>query len=120
MKKVCNRCGKSKKLGEFYANKLCIDGRANPCKECKRTYATERRLQTIEASREYDRRRGYRGDPVKQRARQKVRTALKSGRLTRQPCRCGSTKVEAHHAEYSRPLDVVWLCKKHHAQEHRV
>ena len=40
---------------------------------------------------------------------------------TRKPCAvCGSKKfVHAHHDDYSRPLDVKWLCAMHHVKEHR-
>jgi hypothetical protein len=31
---------------------------------------------------------------------------------------CGATKTEAHHTDYSRPLDVVWLCKHCHRLLH--
>jgi hypothetical protein len=27
-------------------------------------------------------------------------------------------KPEAHHPDYSAPLDVVWLCSAHHKQAH--
>jgi len=27
-------------------------------------------------------------------------------------------KAEAHHDDYSRPLDVRWLCKRHHEEAH--
>ena len=53
------------------------------------------------------------------RAHQEVQKAIKHGRLERQPCRvCGNTKVQAHHADYSKPLDVEWLCSKHHRAVH--
>ncbi len=50
-----------------------------------------------------------------------VSKALFRGELVKQPCvECGSTfKIEAHHADYSKPLDVVWYCRKHHKAEHR-
>jgi hypothetical protein len=52
-------------------------------------------------------------------ARQAVRSALRSGRLHRQPCVvCGATDVEAHHEDYSQPLTVIWLCPEHHRQHH--
>lgn len=45
--------------------------------------------------------------------------AIKNGRLTRQPCeKCGELRVQAHHDDYSKPLDVKWLCVKHHAERH--
>lgn len=56
-----------------------------------------------------------------QRAHRLVAEAIKSGDLIRQPCEvCGDDgDVEAHHADYGRPLDVQWLCPKHHKQWHR-
>jgi hypothetical protein len=27
-------------------------------------------------------------------------------------------KIQAHHTDYSRPLDVVWLCPHHHISGH--
>lgn len=54
-------------------------------------------------------------------AREAVRRAIKSGRLTKQPCHiCGDEKVEAHHPDYSRPIDVVWLCRDHHEEVHQM
>lgn len=52
-------------------------------------------------------------------ARRAVRNALRSGRLTKRPCWiCGDDRSEAHHPDYSRPLDVEWLCRKHHRAAH--
>lgn len=57
---------------------------------------------------------------TKSAARRKVRTELKQGRLVKQPCVvCGDAEVEAHHEDYAKPLEVVWLCRDHHAWVHR-
>jgi hypothetical protein len=53
------------------------------------------------------------------RARWQVRRALKTGRLVRSTCEvCGSQRVHAHHDDYSKPLDVRWLCPPHHQEHH--
>lgn len=50
--------------------------------------------------------------------------AIKRGDLVRQPCEaCGSTgtgksPVHGHHDDYTRPLDVRWLCPACHTREH--
>lgn len=39
--------------------------------------------------------------------------------LVRQPCEvCGSFPTQAHHTDYDAPLDVTWLCEKHHVLIH--
>lgn len=49
-----------------------------------------------------------------------VANAVRDGRLIKQPCCvCGLEKSEAHHEDYEKPLDVMWLCRKHHAEIHR-
>lgn len=49
-------------------------------------------------------------------ARSQVGHALRRGELKKKPCHCGEMKVEAHHIDYSKPLKVVWVCKKHHVE----
>ncbi len=51
-------------------------------------------------------------------ARNKVTNAIRLGRLKKIPCEygeCKQIKVEAHHSNYDKPLDVVWFCSHHHA-----
>ena len=44
---------------------------------------------------------------------------LRKGNMTRQPCSvCGRADSHAHHDDYSRPLDVMWLCPVHHKERH--
>lgn len=58
---------------------------------------------------------------IKVSAHRKVRLAIKSGALIRPGiCSgCGvSCRPDAHHHDYSKPLDVIWLCKKCHFHQH--
>ncbi len=50
-----------------------------------------------------------------------LHTALENGSIIKQPCtECGIIEVEAHHEDYSKSLEVTWLCKKHHHKKHRI
>ncbi len=64
----------------------------------------------------------------RQNARAKVYEAIKRGDLIKQEegklnqsyrdvC---SGRIEAHHGDYDKPLEVTWLCKKHHAYIHKL
>lgn len=134
--KQCFRCGESKPLSEFYTHPMMGDGHLGKCKECtKRDVRANRRIK-LEQYREYDRDR-FKNDPErraaqyaytaqleekypeKRRARHMVSNAIRDGRLIRKPCEvCGHLKAEAHHDDYSKPLDVRWLCKDHHEAFH--
>lgn len=57
--------------------------------------------------------------PERFRARKILGNAIRLGSIKRQPCeRCGAIEAEGHHEDYSRPLDVQWLCKVHHHARH--
>jgi hypothetical protein len=72
------------------------------------------------------RRRHEARNPEKTAARRSVARALRSGKLQRGPCEVcgvshGSTRtdgttvsVEGHHTDYTKPLEVRWLCQEHH------
>lgn len=61
---------------------------------------------------------------VKASARRKLYDAVRSGRMVK-PERCEEcerrahpTRLQGHHADYSRPLDVRWLCSQCHHDTH--
>ena len=59
--------------------------------------------------------------PEKYRARYLMSNAIRDGRLKRLPCeKCGDPKSHGHHYDYSKPLDVQWLCGDHHKEIHRL
>lgn len=59
-------------------------------------------------------------NPEKRSAHKAVERALEKESLIRLPCeRCGSDRSQAHHEDYSKPLEVVWLCPLHHMARHR-
>lgn len=134
--KECFKCGAVKPLTEFYKHKAMADGHLNKCKECTKKDANEHRNNNIDKIREYDRRRGklahrlalrtevnraWRAeDTRRQRSHKAVGNAIKNGTLVRLPCeRCGNEKSLAHHEDYDKPLDVMWLCQPCHKQRHK-
>ena len=129
--KRCFKCGGPKPLDEFYRHSEMADGHLNKCKTCTRADVRANRAAKAEQYRAYDRVRttrperraslfaAQRKDPAKRRAHVAVTNALRRGKLVKQPCEiCGDAKVDAHHDDYSKPLDVRWLCRRHHVDHH--
>lgn len=79
-------------------------------------YARSRRAATKKIEEKY-----RRENALKVKAREAVRKALREGTIKKLPCSvCESPLSQAHHPDYSKPLDVVWLCTKHHGERHRL
>lgn len=52
-------------------------------------------------------------------ARSVLKMALRRGTLWRKPCEvCSHYETQAHHDDYDKPLEVRWLCEKHHLKHH--
>lgn len=57
---------------------------------------------------------------IKARARATLRNNVVAGRIKKGMCQvCKSNKVEGHHPDHNKPLEVIWLCKTHHMEEER-
>ena len=133
--KHCFKCGQEKQLSEFYRHPMMADGRLGKCKDCTRrdvqqNYASRRaqyheyerarwRTKERQAQAKESLRRHRLRYPEKAMARAAVSNAVRDGRLTRKPCEvCGESKSQAHHHDYSKPLNVQWLCFRHHRECH--
>lgn len=140
--KTCFKCGRSKPLAEFYRHAGMADGHLGKCKDCARRDVrknyrarrdryveyekrrwpqrkeSERRRKQGSAYREYKRKWRIENQD-KQQAHAAVAKALNNGSLTKKPCEhCGDSDSKGHHPDYSKPLDVVWLCNNYHRKEH--
>ena len=129
--KKCFKCGEVKNLSDFYKHKAMSDGHLNKCKECTKEDVKERR-RTNPKVQEYDRLRGNRQDPDylkqyrekypnKYKAHNLVNNGIRDGKISsKNSCEeCFSEfSFEAHHDDYSKPLDVRWLCALCHKRWH--
>jgi ribosomal protein S27AE len=86
--------------------------------EQKRVWRKENPDESRKRGRTYSQR--YReNNAIKCHARYEVRKALRLGILKKKPCEiCGNPRAEAHHDDYTKPLDVRWLCKDCHDDVH--
>lgn len=57
-------------------------------------------------------------NPEKVAAQRLARRALAHGEIARQACETCGAHAEMHHDDYSRPLEVRWLCRLHHMAVH--
>lgn len=137
MEKICFKCQELKPLNEYYKHPQMGDGHLNKCKTCAKKDAREHRFGTNrEAILLYDRQRWNKLErqekhkvrhaewerlhPDRKSAKRKVFYAVHTGKLKPHPCFVCGQKAEAHHPDYSRPLDVMWLCSAHHKQAHAI
>lgn len=48
-----------------------------------------------------------------------LQKAVKIGKIIKKPCSfCNNPISVAHHSDYSKPLEVTWLCHIHHYEIH--
>lgn len=135
--KTCKTCNKRKPLTDFSRHRLSADGHVHRCKACTKAGRAKPQQRTPEQA---ARQRELAAEPHRRvanrvavkswmerhpeacAARRAVRQAIERGDLTPAPtCQvlgCEEKKLDAHHANYSRPLAVLWICRSHHRQAH--
>ena len=138
--KVCRKCQVEKSLNGFHKHKQMKDGYLNICKVCnyeamklrratpEGKEARKREKQYPENKKRYKKsQKGKQAAKTYKRPKDRVNAkaavgyAIKTGKLIRQPCEICGEKAEAHHWSYlpEHRLDVKWLCRFHHNEEHR-
>ena len=139
--KRCYDCGQEKPLSDFYKNASKPDGLTPACKDCHRAWrkdyyqrnfdkVNKKNLEWDLANQETMRvwRNKTQSKIYKEKKPtgiyqiyQVVKIAVRHGVLTPMPCRiCKCIDVVAHHEDYSKPLEVLWYCRRHHARLHAI
>jgi hypothetical protein len=144
--KKCFKCQQEKRRCEFYAHPMMGDGLLGKCKVCTKLDVAERierkklepewmrqerkrcrdkqerRREAGLDKRQYPeiQKRWHENNKHKSKAQHLARHAMKKNVIPRQTnCnRCGvsGVRLEMHHADYSKPLEVEWLCTKCHGK----
>ncbi len=97
--KVCSGCGGAKRLEN---QRYCLLCHAAYMREWRKTHPMNREQKQKDNARSY------------------ANVYQRRGKLLKQPCEvCGNLKSEKHHDDYSKPLEVRWLCRKHHLEHHK-
>jgi formylmethanofuran dehydrogenase subunit E len=148
--KICFKCNKKKDLSKYYIHPQMKDGHLNKCIECTKKDVNKYRKDNLNYCTEYDRlratlphrvqsRKDYQktengkksirkshlkwiaNNPEKRAAHIILNNRLREGKIKKKRCeKCGEKKSHAHHRDYSKPLDVKWLCIKCHSFRHKV
>ncbi len=115
MKKyLCSICKEYLPQGMFYPDRSRSTGVSSRCIACKILWEKSR----IRNRKAYFKQ--YRQDNAVQiKVKWKVAYAIKTGKLKKQNCEVCGNNAESHHEDYSKPLEVRWLCHKHHMERHR-
>lgn len=136
---ICSTCKNFFSKEDFYKNKRTILGITSECKKC--FSATSIRTRSIENSRKLnrehmDRYKIKKSDEIKKKdrirsklknktpkviCRNELNNAVKKGYVIKPKycTECGGDKnIQGHHEDYSKPLNVIWLCSMCHAKRH--
>jgi len=136
--KTCFKCNATRSIDEFYRHPMMADGRLGKCKICTRLdmaahrarkkgdkeWVQRERARCVEKQKKYQR-RYEENHPERMAARRALSNAVVRGAV-KKPSRCdtcGKRKnvrdIHGHHTDYSKPLDVMWLCARCHTDQHR-
>lgn len=137
--KRCRTCKQHKPLTAFATHPLAHDGHRRDCKSCvkagrikkdprpsaertKRQRRARKSNPAVQARNRVAVANWTRRNPAARRARQVLHGALKRGEV-KKPTRCQAKgcakhKIEGHHPDYRRPIEVLWACRSHHRRLH--
>lgn len=101
-KTTCSKCGKEKEQSI---------GPQRYCKSCHAAYMRATRPKHKDLP-ETARKKAL--------CRAHTQVYIKRGKILIMPCWICGNKAEAHHEDYTKPKDVIWLCRPHHLELHKI
>lgn len=101
-KTICSKCKKELEPSR--------KGKYAYCKDCHAEYM--RKTRPIHSNLKPEAK-------MRANARSYLNVYIRRGSIKKMPCIiCGDANSQAHHDDYSKPLEVKWLCRDHHLELH--
>lgn len=137
--RICRTCKKEKPLFDFTKNKSKILGYDYQCKDCHKIDSMQKRKAYPEKAREINRKSTINNShkwkkmwaeyqkkycakyPDRHRANALLNYYISTGSIKKPKIcsRCNNeNNIEAHHHDYKKPLDVIWVCRVCHKNIH--
>lgn len=128
--KLCRKCKNEIKILTRYSRSICLDCLRKSWREqYRKTYNSINEKERNKKRKDWqklwyikignDRKKNLKVR-LKYLAQQEANRVIKKGELKKGKCKlCKSIKVEVHHEDYTKPLKVIWLCRKCHSFIHR-
>lgn len=146
--KQCFKCGCFKQISEYYKHPMMADGHLGKCKECTkqdtfnrveskkldpnwvikerarcREKAKRSRMLGTHPKTNFEAKKNWEiRNKHKKVAQQQARRAFISGKILStglcEDCGVTGVKLQMHHEDYSKPLDVNFLCTSCHGKRH--
>lgn len=102
-KTTCSKCNSPLELNRIDKYRYCLS--------CHNEYMRKNRKRHSQLTDE---------QRLKANCRSYLNTYLKRGVIKKLPCSiCNNIQSEAHHHDYTKPLDVIWLCRECHLSIHK-
>lgn len=94
-------CSKCKKINDRFNQRYCTKCHAAYMREWRKNHQLTKEQQ------------------LKDNARSYAGVYKRRGKIQQEPCKqCGNEHSQMHHEDYSKPLEVIWLCRKCHLELH--
>jgi len=102
MKKECSKCTSALEEHRFGKYRYCLKCHAQQMRECRPRHKSLSIEQRAKAN-----------------ARSYANVYLKRGKIKKgKCCVCNSKDSQMHHEDYTKPTDILWLCRGCHLQRH--
>lgn len=127
-KKICSSCSLEKELTYFHFDNFHKRYIAK-CKPCLNEYQKQWIVNYSKTAKGKEALRRATAKslekfPEKWKARRILKEEIRLGNIIKpkycQGCLIENTRIEGHHENYSKPVDVEWLCTRCHATKHRI
>lgn len=103
MKSICSKCNNDLEENRVGKKRYCLKCSNEWMKNNRKKHSDLSPIQKLKAN-----------------ARSYVNVYIRRGKIVKLPCEfCGDTDVQAHHDDYSKPLEIRWLCLDCHIKYHK-